>query len=91
MIVDLAKAREEHAPHMTGKALCLGCKNTWVAVAPIGTVELQCSNCELPKGRFLNLVEDKDMHWTCNCGNQFFHITQKRIYCVNCGETVEPF
>ena len=90
-VFDFAKAKQEREPHLSGKALCLNCKNQWQAVAPVGTLDLECPNCSLPQGRFMGLVEDPDPHWTCNCGNQFFHITQKRIYCVSCGNTASGF
>lgn len=90
-VIDLAKIKEERSPHLSGNAVCIGCKNQWVAVAPVGTVDLECPNCSLPQGRFMQLVQDDDLHWTCNCGNQFFHITQKRTYCVVCGNTTSGF
>jgi hypothetical protein len=91
-IVDLGKYKEEISPHMSGNALCLNCKHTWVAVAPLGTVNLECPECSLSQGRFMWLVEDQnEPHWTCHCGNQFFHITQKRTYCVSCGDTAMGF
>lgn len=90
-IVDLQKAREEREPHMQGRARCLGCKYEWQAVAPLGTVTLECPHCELPQGRFMNLVEDEGMHWTCNCGNQYFSITPQRTYCTVCGDTISGF
>lgn len=91
-IIDLAQAKEEREPHLSGRALCLNCKNQWVAVAPVGTLDLECPECTLPQGRFMHLVQYEDEpHWTCNCGNQFFHITQKRTYCINCGDTQVGF
>ena len=90
-IVDLSKAREEREPHMQGKVRCLGCKNEWQAVAPIGTVYLECPECQLLQGRFMSLVEDEGPHWTCACENQFFAITPKRTYCIVCGETISGF
>lgn len=90
-IVDFKRAREEREPHMAGAARCLGCKYEWQAVAPVGTVTLECPHCELPQGRFMNLVEDEGPHWTCNCGNQFFSITPQRTYCIACGDTISGF
>lgn len=91
-IIDLAAVKAEREPHLSGKALCLNCKHQWVAVAPIGTLDLECPECTLPQGRYMHLVQDdSDPHWTCQCGNQFFHITPKRTYCVSCGDTVSGF
>ena len=40
-IVDLDAKR----PHWSGIASCLRCKHEWVAVAPVGTDDLQCPSC----------------------------------------------
>lgn len=91
-VVDLVKAREEKQPHLGGTARCLGCKYEWYAVAPVGTVSgLECPNCQLPQGRYMNLVEDDGPHWTCACGNQYFSITPQRTYCICCGDTISGF
>jgi hypothetical protein len=84
-ILSLAKAREERSPHLSGRAVCIGCKHVWQAVAPVGTVELECPACGLEKGRYAGLVETATRRWTCNCGNDLFHITTDDIYCVGCG------
>jgi DNA-directed RNA polymerase subunit RPC12/RpoP len=49
-IVDLAAAREERQPHWQGVARCVGCQHEWEAVAPMGTVWLECPECGMPKG-----------------------------------------
>ena len=89
-VVDLKKAREEREPHMTGKARCLACRHEWIAVAPIGTVELECPSdgCGLPKGRFVALCEpDHGARWVCDCGNDLFWLTRAGMFCQNCGLT----
>ena len=84
-ILSLAAAREERAPHLSGRAMCLGCRHAWQAVAPVGTVILDCPKCGLEKGRYVGLVETDTPRWTCDCGNDLFHITTNDIYCVGCG------
>lgn len=49
-IVSLAEAREARQPHWTGTAYCVGCRNEWVAVAPMGVMWVDCPACGLPKG-----------------------------------------
>lgn len=92
-----AKARrdekkENEAPHFSGPAACLACKHEWVAVAPAGTVWLECPKCGtergVMKGPCMHFGED---HWTCECGNILFHITKHAIYCPMCGKPQKGF
>lgn len=85
-VVDLAAARAEREPHMSGKARCLDCKHEWIAVAPIGTRWLECPVCTLTRGRYVAQAERDVPHWHCNCGNDLFYATQDGVYCPNCGE-----
>ena len=74
-------------PHGQGPARCIGCRHNWQAVAPVGTVELECPECHTMKGRFLNIFgtyEDEPV-WTCKCGNDLFRITATKTLCINCG------
>lgn len=84
-VVNLEQAREERKPHMTGPARCLDCKHEWVAVAPVGTIWMECPKCSLIRGRFVNQVERDGDHWVCNCGNDLFYVTSDGAYCPNCG------
>lgn len=90
-IIDFTKAKEEKTPHNSGKARCLGCKHEWVAVAPVGTLVLECPSCQCDKGIFLGLVSPDEYHWQCNCGNQFFCFTPTQTYCPVCGSTQTGF
>lgn len=48
-------------PHLCGKAYCIGCQHTWDAVAPVGTVWLECPKCKTPKGRlYEHVLHDLD-------------------------------
>lgn len=87
-IVDFVKYKEENTPHMTGEAKCLSCWHKWVAVAKVGTVWLECPQCQLQRGRFILHASKHCEHWECNCGNDLFHVTKNGIYCPNCGINV---
>jgi hypothetical protein len=89
-VIDLETARErrkeeEVHPHSSGKAFCLDCLHEWAAVAPLGTLWLECPACTLVRGRFKFFHEYEAQHWTCNCGNNMFQVILAGIYCPNCG------
>lgn len=89
-VIDLSQARQEREPHLSGAAQCIGCGHKWVAVAPIGTFELECPSCSLEKGRFVAPVLHGDVTWTCNCGNDLFRINRHaQVYCANCAALQE--
>lgn len=74
-------------PHSGGEAHCVACKYEWVAVALVGTTQLECPRCGTWKGLFkypFNVVEGELLHY-CNCGNDLFRITPKGHLCINCG------
>ena len=80
-----SKPREE--PHMSGKAHCIQCDHVWGAVAPVGTVFLECPECKTQKGRFVgHCAPDDGVEFReCNCGNQLFYLTREGHMCANCG------
>ena len=71
--------------HFTGPAVCLDCKHEWVAVAPVGTVYLECPKCGTEKGRSKYPIQYSGLEWQCQCGNNLFHITPDGCYCPCCG------
>lgn len=81
------KQKPEYDPHMTGEAFCIGCSHTWVAVAPVGTAQLECPACNAMKGhfKFECYPSEGEMIRECNCGNQLFYLTLKGHMCANCG------
>lgn len=89
-IIPFAKP-EKPAPHLAGEALCIGCRHTWAAVAPVGTSRLECPACGLGKGMFRYPIycEDGDSLFTCNCGCEaliaYVREGRFRIQCMNCG------
>lgn len=89
-VIDLAQAKADREPHLSGGAQCIGCGHKWAAVAPVGTAELQCPSCGLEKGRFVASVLHGESTWTCNCGNDLFRINQHaQVYCANCAAVQE--
>ena len=84
-VIDLAAKRAEKTPHLEGKARCIACQHEWEAVAPVGTVWLDCPECSLNKGAFIAEVLHEEDHWTCDCGNILFCHTPEGAYCPNCG------
>ena len=82
------KRPEPQDPHLSGQAQCFGCQHKWVAVAPVGTKEMECPNCHCIKGVFRNIcAPEKDKKiWVCECGCDLFMLIEKVGYmCVNCG------
>lgn len=81
---------DEHRPHMTGRARCIGCKHEWVSVGPVGVTTFECPNCSAMKGIYVNLCypsdDSKVLIFVCECGNDLF-ICRGDGYkqCVNCG------
>jgi hypothetical protein len=89
-VVDISSRR--HDPHMTGKAKCLQCSHEWIAVAPVGTSEMECPSCSATKGfwRHLCNFESASAVFVCViCGCQA--ITAARypdgvhLMCMGCG------
>lgn len=81
---------EEHKePTAAGPARChsADCGHTWVAVAPVGTVNLECPKCGDRKGhwRFEFSPAEGEFVRECQCGNQLFYLTPEGHMCANCG------
>ncbi len=77
----------EAQPHLQGEALCLHCNYVWQAVAPVGTLYLQCPTCELHKGVF-NYLVFPESYWQCKCGYSAFSVSGEtsNIICLHCGD-----
>lgn len=58
-VIDLAQAKADREPHLSGAAVCLACKHEWVAVAPVGTVWMECPACSIERGRYNGAVMSK--------------------------------
>lgn len=74
-------------PHGTGDAFCFQCKHEWIAVAPVGTTQLECPECKTLKGlwRFPFKPPVGTMLRVCDCSNDLFYITPEGHLCTNCG------
>ena len=76
-------------PHLSGSAICLECKHTWVSVSEVGDIVLICPKCELAKGVYQNLCEPSGDRWQCKCSNQHFYIEPDGLMCTYCGKRQE--
>lgn len=63
------------------------CRHEWQAVAPVGTVRLDCPACDLPKGLWIGATEadEGQVLWRCFCGNDAFQLLPHAIRCLRCG------
>lgn len=75
----------ERGAHLSGEAFCVGCGHEWVAVAPVGTIELECPSCHVVKG-LMKYGCELDTAWTCGCGCYVFMISPNGVICWHCGE-----
>ncbi len=79
-VIDLS----DYQPHISGDAKCLACGYEWMAVAPIGTIELECPECHTFKGVFF-LLTAPDVIFVCTCGNEHFYLGEEYPMCSKCG------
>ena len=89
---------DAHRPHLSGRARCTACEHEWVAVAPVGTVWLDCPECGTERGLMVYPVgpQDGELEYQCNCGGYVFGIRSNEtgdvwIYCVSCGTVQDPW
>lgn len=78
---------EEIDRHASGEAFCLHCRHEWIAVATLGTTQLECPECRTMKGkwRFEFKPAPGSLVRECSCGNQLFYLTPDGHLCANCG------
>lgn len=84
-VIPLFKPQE--IQHGVGPAFCLGCGHEWEAVAPTGTVQLECPACRTLKGhwKFEFAPPAGQLVRQCDCRNQLFYLTPDGHMCANCG------
>jgi hypothetical protein len=85
-------SRLEREEHLSGEAFCFQCGHTWTAVAPVGTVELECPECHTMKGVFKYGCEPKSA-WVCGCGCYLFMLSGEsyEMICWQCGTVQRGF
>lgn len=85
-MADIIEFRKKEQRYET-KAHCIGCGHEWIASIVVGTSALECPNCHGMKGH--TLLEfgppENTPVFTCECGNQYFVITETGYLCPNCG------
>tara|TARA_Y100000815_G_C13263217_1_gene470132 strand:- start:118 stop:429 length:312 start_codon:yes stop_codon:yes gene_type:complete len=90
-VVSLATAREERSAHVCGTAKCLQCRHEWEAVAPVGTIDLECPECSLPRGiwKYNFGPMEGDQMLVCDCGNDalsaYLRHGKMCVKCMACG------
>lgn len=82
-VVSLSDYRED-VPLMAGPARCIGCGHEWDAAAPVGTVELECAECNTRRGAFVTCAAPAE-YWECNCGGDLFFASRRGCMCARCG------
>jgi hypothetical protein len=90
-VISLSAVREERAPHWEGTCVCLGCKHEWHGVGPIGVTQLDCPQCELPKGvvKYPFGAQPGDLLFECTCGSEALTAYTRTgrfwLRCMACG------
>lgn len=69
---------------MTGETICIECNHISVSVAPIGTKEMECSECGTEK-KVWRYTAKPETVWQCDCGNQHFYLDPDGAMCARCG------
>jgi hypothetical protein len=77
---------------LSGPARCMECRHKWAAVAPAGTVILECPACSMMKGAWVGaIISERSDIWQCKCGNDLFAVYRIGIMCARCGLWHQPF
>lgn len=88
-VIDLAAAKKEREPHISGALFCMACSHEWQAVWPLGVTEFECPECHCMRGRSkfdISPGEGKQV-WQCvSCSNQLFNLLPDRVHCPGCGQ-----
>lgn len=78
-------------PHISGEAVCINCRHGWMAVAPLGTDELECPECKTLRGTWLRLTFPTVPVLTCACDNSFMLVLDTgNIMCARCLAIMSP-
>jgi hypothetical protein len=75
----------ERGSHLSGEAICIHCKHEFVAVAPVGTINMTCPSCGTEKALFKHPCEPT-VAWVCQCGCHIFMLSPQGVICYECGD-----
>lgn len=90
-VISFAAEREARQPHWHGLVRCVGCQHEWEAVAPLGTLWLECPSCSSPKGhpKYPFGAQVGDAVFACKCGGEaltaYKRGTHFYLRCMGCG------
>ncbi len=90
-VVSLSDEREKREPHWAGPVKCIGCGHEHVAVAPMGTMFLECPSCNELKAhpKYAFGAPEGASLFLCNCGSEaltaYFYKGRFKIMCMACG------
>ena len=92
-IIDLQAEREGRDNNdgqgwFAGEAKCMNCKHTFVCVAPIPSVDIECPECNTFKALPVAFFDAMPGNFvaTCGCGNDLFRLIPEGPICINCGD-----
>ena len=92
--INLSEERFKRWPHLAGEAMCIACKHVWAAVAPVGTMQLECPACKAERGqwRYPFNADTGQQIFICNtCNSTNFAVQPHRVLCVGCGTSHYPW
>lgn len=79
---------KELQPHNSGEFLCLVCDYSFISVAPLDELWVECPQCLCERATHKFPIDRAGYSWSCDCGNDLFRITPDGNYCPNCGVQV---
>lgn len=96
-VIDFNAARIKNQPHVSGEAVCIGCKHRWTAVRKHepGVLQpwIECPSCGAIKGVFADALLHHTLKETlvCGCGCDAYMIARDEskdafVSCINCGD-----
>lgn len=68
---------------------CINCKHEFFIAHEPGQLWYKCPSCHTEKATLRYEYMKPDPTLECTCGNKLFRITQKGVYCPNCGKDIQ--
>ena len=88
-VVNLEERRTKNGSYIEGPAKCLVCNHEWGAVAPLGTVDLECPECQTLRGCWVYPIgptNNMEIYKCPECWHEYFMVLASlEIQCVRCG------